>query len=85
MRFVIVQRAFKRENPGCLRATRVAVSAIGLGCLTMLGGCQADSQRSVCADIERDISKLESKKDRTVGDDYVLAALIRERSERDCP
>ena len=68
-----------------MQAPRVAVPAIALGCLIFLGGCQANSEGSVCADIDRDISRIESKKDRTIGDDYVLGALIREREERGCP
>ena len=55
-----------------------------LAALLALTACQAEPQGSVCDDIKRDIAKLEAKADRTIGDDYVLSALIRERSERNC-
>ena len=50
----------------------------------LLAACQAIEEESVCDDLRRDIAKLEAKKQRTTGDDYVLAALIRERSNRNC-
>lgn len=55
-----------------------------LAVLLTLTACQGEPQGSVCDDIERDIAKLEAKADRTIGDDYVLSALLRERSERNC-